>query len=78
MIKRYCIISQIFNNTEKGAKSNANPPVAHPSKGFTTGATFQTNSTKLYLPVVTLRINDVIKTLENIKQGFEITSSSIK
>ena len=30
-------------------------------------------STKLYVPVVTLSINDNIKFLENIKQGFKRT-----
>ena len=32
-------------------------------------------STKLYVPVVTLSINDNIKFLENIKQGFKKTIS---
>ena len=32
-----------------------------------------TTSTKLYAPVVTLSINDNIKSLENIKQGFKGT-----
>ena len=42
-----------------------------------TGATFQINSTKLYVPVNTLFINDNIKFLENIKQGFKrITTQS--
>ena len=40
-----------------------------------TGATFQINKKKLYLPVVTLSINDNIKFLENIKQGFKRTIS---
>ena len=31
--------------------------------------------TKLYVPVVTLSINDNIKFLENLKQGFKITVS---
>ena len=35
-------------------------------------------STKLYVPVVTLYINDNIKLLENIKQGFKRTISWIK
>ena len=30
-------------------------------------------STKIYVPVVTLSINDNIKFLENIKKGFKIT-----
>ena len=34
----------------------------------TSGATFQINYTKLYVPVVNLPINDNIKFLENIRQ----------
>ena len=41
----------------------------------TTGATFQINNAKLYVPVVTLPINDNIKFLENTKQGFKVTIS---
>ena len=44
----------------------------------TTGVTFQINNAKLYVPVVTLPINDNIKFLENIKQGFKRTISSKK
>ena len=40
-----------------------------------TGATFQINNTKLYVPVVTLSITDNINVLENIKQGFKRTIS---
>ena len=39
-----------------------------------TGATLQIHNAKLYLPVVTLSINDNIKFLENIKQVFERTN----
>ena len=35
------------------------------------GVRFISTSTKLYVPVVTLSINDNIKFSENIKQGFE-------
>ena len=38
-----------------------------------TGVTFQINNAKLYVPVVTFSINDNVKLLENIKQGFEKT-----
>ena len=38
-----------------------------------TGVTFQINNAKLYVPVVTLSINDNMKFLENMKQGFERT-----
>ena len=41
----------------------------------TTSATFQTNNAKIYVPVVTLPINDNIKYLENIKQVFKRTIS---
>ena len=40
-----------------------------------TGTAFQINSTKLYVPVVTLSINYTIKFLENLKQGFKRTIS---
>ena len=40
-----------------------------------TGATFQINNAKLYVTVATLFINDNIKVLENIKQGFKRTTS---
>ena len=36
-----------------------------------TEATFQINNAKLYVPLVTLSINDNIKFLENIKQGIK-------
>ena len=39
----------------------------------TTGETFQINNDKLYIPVFTLSINDNIKFLENVKQGFKRT-----
>ena len=35
------------------------------------GVSFIITSTKLYVPVFTLSINDNIKFLENIKQGFK-------
>ena len=37
----------------------------------TTSATFQIDYSKLYVPVITLSINDNIKFLENIKQWFK-------
>ena len=40
-----------------------------------TGVKFMITSTKLYVPVVTLSVNDNIKFLENIKQGFKRTFS---
>ena len=40
-----------------------------------TGATFQINNVRLYVPVVTLSTNNHIKVLENIKQEFKRTIS---
>ena len=39
----------------------------------TLGATFQINRNKLYIPVITLSMNNNIKFLENTKQGLERT-----
>ena len=39
------------------------------------GAIFQVNLDKIYVPVVTLSINDHIKFLENIMQAFKRTIS---
>ena len=38
---------------------------------YITGVNFVITSTKFYVPVVTLSINDNFKNLENIKQGFK-------
>ena len=40
-----------------------------------TGTNIMITSTKLYVPFVTMSINDNIKFLENIKQGFKRTIS---
>ena len=47
------------------------PPVFNVEATQTTGATFQINNAKLYVPVATLSINENICFLENIKQGFK-------
>ena len=53
---------------------NANPPVPDMAAIQTTRATRQINA-KIYIPVVTFSINDNVKFLENIKQGFKRTIS---
>ena len=40
-----------------------------------TGASFTITSTKIYVPIVTFSVNNNIKFLENIKQGFKRTIS---
>ena len=48
-----------------------NLPTDHALPTQTIRATSQINNAKLYLPVVTLSINDKIKFLENLKEGFK-------
>ena len=60
-----CVVSEI----SRTFRAVRNPPVQEVAIQ-TTGATFQINNAKLYVPVVTLSKNDNIKFLENIKQGF--------
>ena len=61
---KYCVISEASKTT---AVERANPA----DETLTTGATFQTNNAKLYVPVVTLTNHDNIKFSENIKQGLK-------
>ena len=71
---RYFIISEI----SRTHAVPANPPVPAIEATQTTGATFEINNEKLYVPFVTLSINDNIKFLENKKQGFKRKNSRNK
>ena len=64
-----CIIFEISITTKVSSNSNVNPSVPNLVAIQITGAAFQINNAKLH--VVTLSINDNIKFLENIKQGFK-------
>ena len=70
---RYCVIPEI-SRTFRAVDPNANL-VVYQVKSQTTSATFQINNVKLSVPGVTLSINDNVKFLENIKQGFKRTIS---
>ena len=72
---RNCVISEISRTAAVTENLNANPPDQPVAPTQTTGATFQINNAKLYVPVVTLSINNNIKFLENIKQGPKRTIS---
>ena len=74
-IKNYLIseISRTFRAVDPNAEE-----VEYEVVTATTGGTFQLNNAKHYVPVVPLSINDNIKFLENIKQGFKRTTSSNK
>ena len=74
-LERSCIITDI-SRTFGAVDPNADP-VAYELVTETTRATFQINNAKLYVPVVTLSINDNIKSLENIKQGFKGTKKEL-
>ena len=67
------VISQV-SRTVRAVDPNADP-VEYEVEKATTGATFQINNAEPYVLVVTLSMNDNIKFLENIKQGFERKSS---
>ena len=47
-----CVTSEISRTPEVTANPAANPPISLAPVTETTGATFQRNSTKLYVPVV--------------------------
>ena len=57
-------ISKILGTPEATGNPNANPSAPAME------ATFQKNNPKLCVPVVTLSINNNIKFLEHLKQGF--------
>ena len=65
-----CVISEI----SKTAAVAANPPTQPTEVTQINWATFRINSTKFYVPVVTLSTNDNTKLLENLKPGFKRTS----
>ena len=69
---RYCVITEISRTY--GAILDTNPD-RYQVTSQTTGATFQINNAKPYTPVVAFSINDNIKFLENLKQGFKRTIS---
>ena len=51
------VISEILNNAEVPADTeSANPPNFHLPEGFTTNATFEINSPKLYVAEVNLSL----------------------
>ena len=66
-----CIISDISIASAVPGNPNANSSVPDVAAIETSGATFQINNAKLYVPLVILSINNNIKFLENIKQGFK-------
>ena len=72
---RECVISEISIKLRINGNPDANPPTQEVPTIQATAATFQMNNAKLYVRVVTFSINDNIKFLENIKQGFKRTIS---
>ena len=50
---------------------DANPSTLDVAATRTTGAIFQTTSSELYVPVVTLSVKDNMTFLENRRQGFK-------
>ena len=56
-----CITSELSRTAPVASNQSANPPVQLSAAAATTSARFQTNATKLYVPVVALSINENIK-----------------
>ena len=67
--EHYWVILEI-SRTFRAVDPNVNL-VEHNFLTSATSATFKINKAKLYVPVLTFFINDNIKFLENIKQGFK-------
>ena len=65
-----CIISEISRTAAVADNPNANPPVL--------AMVATKNSATSYVPVVTSSIDDNIKFLENIKEGFRRTVTDNK
>ena len=70
-----CIISEISITPRIPTNADVNPHVQEVTVIQKAGETFRINNAKLYVPVVTLSINDNIKYLENIMQKFKRTIS---
>ena len=68
-----CIISELSVTPRVPPNPDAYPPVQEVALIQKTTATFQIINVKLYVPVVTLSINNNITFLKNIKQQFKRT-----
>ena len=72
---RKCLTSEITRTPEEAGSPGSNPPALSREAATTTNAMFQINNAKLYASVDNLSINDNIKFLEHLKQGFRRTIS---
>ena len=68
---KHCAISEVSRTVRAVLNTN---PVEYGSVAATTGARFQLNNAKLYVPVVTLSINDI----NDIKEQFLGTNTDLK
>ena len=78
---RNCIVSEMYKTPELPTNPNANRPNPLIQATATTGAKFQINNAKVYVPVITLSINDNIKFLEkskDLKEKFLGTNIDLK
>ena len=72
-MSKECIITEVSRTF--GAIDPNTDPVVYELVTATTRAAFQINNARSNVPDVTLSINDNIKFLENIKQGFKRATS---
>ena len=73
MMSKECIRTEVSRTF--GAVDPNTDPVVYELVTATTRAAFQINNARSNVPDVTLSINDNIKFLENIKQGFKRATS---
>ena len=69
-IRNY-VISEISIIPRITGNPDTNPPVQEVAAIQTAGPTVQINNVKLYVPVVTLSVNDNIIFLENVKEDLK-------
>ena len=77
MVKK-CILFEMSITPRVISDCDAIPPVPDVVAIQTAGPVFQINNAYFYVPVATLSINDNIKYLKNINQGFKRTISQNK
>ena len=75
MLLTNCEIELDYSRSNVDANPAAIPPILHAPATSTISGLFHINNTILYVLLVTLSINDIIKFLEKMKQGFKRTVS---
>lgn len=65
-----CVVTEVYRTPALAVDQNTNPPAQVANATQTIDGGSWVTSAKFYVPSVTLSINDDIKFVENIEQGF--------